>query len=188
MKLKNEPVFIAATLCLFFPIGLFFLLRSELKGKSKCFIGICGGMIFLALLSPALLNRPKPVDPADFHLIVTRPTLSVGQSGGFIITNGKEYYTDFTAETENNLIKVHNNLYTAVQPGICTLKVTFEDEVRTVTLEVADGPGTDTLVLTSPSGERYHLTTAKHAGKRAVEMTEEEALRSGKSPCKTCYQ
>lgn len=187
-KLKDEPVFLIAVLCIFFPVGFILLLRAELRPKIKWLLGILGGIVFAAFLSLALLNRPVPVDPADFQVSVTREVLSVGQSGGFIVANSNEYYTDFSVEAENDVLAVSENLYTAVKPGYCTLTISFANEVRTVTIQVQEGPGTDSDVLASPSGERYHLLTAKHAGNHAVKMTEEEALRSGKTPCKNCFK
>ncbi len=187
-KLKNEPVFLIAALCIFFPVGLIFLIRSDIKRSTKWLLAAVCGTIFILLLSLALLGRPHPIDPSSFDVAITRETLSPGQSGGLIVTNGDQYYTAYSVTTDNNVLQADGSIYTAVKPGRCTLTVTFEEEVRTVNIEVKDQPGTNSAVLASPGGERYHLTTAVHAGKKAVEMTEEDALMSGKTPCKTCYK
>ncbi len=188
LKLKDEPLFLIAALCFFFPIGVIFLINSERSAKFKWIAGIGSCLVFLGMLSLALLTRPQAVDPAHFHVSVTRETLSVGQSGGFVITDGDRYCTAYTVATENSLLNVEDNLYTAVRPGICTLTISFGEEVRTVKIKIIEGQGTDSIVLSSPSSERYHLNTAKHAGKKAVEMTEEDALQSGKTPCKNCFR
>lgn len=188
IKLKDEPAFVTAALCLCFPIGLFLLIRSALSLKAKWLIGVAGGIAFSGLLTLALFGRSESIDLAKFELATTRTNLSVGQSGGFIITNGNEYCTDYTVFAENDVLTVNKNLYTANKTGNCTLTVMFENEVRTTVITVNDGPATNNLVLASPNGERYHLPTANHAGKSAIEMTEEEALQSGKTPCKNCYK
>lgn len=188
IKFKDEPVFVVAALCICFPIGIILLIKSAFSAKCKWFMGTISAIVFTALLSLGLVGHITPSDPANFQLTATRTTLSVGQSGGFIITNGNEYYTDYTVSPENDVLELNHNLYTAVKPGHCTLTATFENETRTIEITVDDAPATDSIVLTSPNGERYHLQTANHAGKRAVEMTEEEALRSGKTPCKNCYK
>ncbi len=187
-KIIDDPVFLLASLCLFFPIGLMFLIRSDLYKSKKWLIGAIGLFVFTAFLSLALLNRPRPVDPSQFQLIVTRETLSVGQSGGIIIANDDQYVTDYTINPSNDVIKVQDSAYTANKPGKCTLNVTFLGIEQSIEITVNDNTQTDSVVLASPKGERYHLPTAKHAGKKAVEMTEEEALLSGKTPCKSCYK
>lgn len=188
IKFKDEPIFVTAALCICFPVGVILLIKSTISAKCKWIMGVIGGIFFAGLLSLGLIGRTPPSDPSSFQLTATRTTLSVGQSGGFIITNKNEYYIDYTVSPENDVLMVNKNLYTAVKPGLCTLSVTFENEIRTIKITVDNGPATDSIVLASPSGERYHLQTANHAGKRAVEMTEEEALRSGKTPCKNCYK
>ena len=188
IKLKDEPIFIMAALCIFFPVGIVLLCFAKYPAKQKWVMSISGLLIFSGLLSLALLSPIKPVDPHSFQVTVTRETMSVGQSGGFLITNGDEYYTDFTAKASNRCLDVQNNLYTATAPGSCTLEISFASATRTVALEVPNEPATDSIVLASPSGTRYHLPSAAHAGKHAIEMTEEEALQSQKTPCKNCYK
>lgn len=188
LKLKDEPIFLIAALCVFFPIGLIFLICSERSSKFKWFAGFGGCLIFCCLLSFAFLGQPKEVDPSTFQVSITRETLSVGQSGGLLITNGDQYCTSYDIIAENDVLAVKNNLYTAQKPGKCTLTVSFGEETRTIEILVNDEPGTDSTVLASPTGERYHLITAAHAGKKAVKMTEEDALQSGKSPCKNCFK
>ena len=185
-KLKNEPVFLLAALIVFFPAGLFFLLRSELPAKRKCLLGSTGAIFFILLLIPAAI-RSDPVKAEDFQLHVTREELSVGQSGGFYITDGSVYCNAFSAAVDNDVLYLQDNLYTASRPGQCTLTVFFGEEERKIRITVNDEPGTGNTVLASPSGTRYHRATAAHAGSKAVEMTEEEALQSGKTPCKICY-
>ena len=188
LKLKDEPLFLIAALCLFFPIGLIFLIQSERSFKFKWSAGVGSCLCFLSLLSFALLNRPQDADPRRFQVSATRETLSIGQSGGFLVTDGSRYYTDYTVRAENELLHVEHNLYTALKPGICTLTISFGQEERTLKIIIKEGPATDSIVLSSPSSERYHLITAEHAGKKAVEMTEEDALQSGKTPCKNCFK
>lgn len=186
-KLKNEPVFLGAALCLFFPAGLFFLVRSELKVQIKWLLGTAGLFVFTLLLSLAFFHTPSTIDLSKIQLHITRETLTVGQSGGFVLTDGATYRTDYTAHSNDECISLNGSAYTAIKPGKALLTVSFEDEIRTIEITVQEGAGTDTFVLASPSSERYHSTNAKHAGKKAVTMTEEEALRSGKTPCKTCF-
>lgn len=187
MKRREEPVFMMAALCLFFPVGLFLLMRSERPRKTKWIMSACGFMVFAGLLSVAFTGLQKRPANTDFQLIVTRPVLSIGQSGGLAVTTGDFYYTDFSVTAENDILSVHHNVYTAQQTGYCILRVVFADECRTIGILVDDGPATDQRVFASPSGQRYHKS-ASHAGKNAVEITEEEALQSGKTPCKICYK
>lgn len=186
-KLKNEPIFLLAALIVFFPAGLFFLLRSELPAKRKCLLGSTGAIFFILLLIPAAAIRSDPVKAEDFQLHVTREELSVGQSGGFYITDGSVYCNAFSAAVDNDVLYLQDNLYTASRPGQCTLTVFFGEEERKIRITVNDEPKTGNTVLASPSGTRYHRAAAAHAGSKAVEMTEEEALQSGKTPCKICY-
>ncbi len=188
MKLKDDPVFLLVSLCLFFPIGLIILICSNISRLKKWLIGMIGLFVFTAFLSLALLNQPRPIDASQFQLIVTRETLSVGQSGGLIIANDHQYITDYKIVPSNDTIKLQGSIYTAIKPGKCTITATFSGIKKNVEITVNDNTKTDCIVLASPSGERYHVTTAKHAGKKVVEMTEEEALLSGKTPCKTCYK
>ncbi len=188
IKLKDDPVFLLASLCLFFPIGLIFLIRSELQKAKKWLIGTIGLFVFTAFLTLAFLNQPHPVDASQFQLIVTRETLSVGQSGGFTIANDHQYITDYRIEQSNDTLKLQDSIYTAIKPGKCTLTATFSGIEKTVEITVNDNTKTDSIVLASPQGERYHIDSAKHAGKKALKMTEEEALLSGKTPCKICYK
>jgi len=187
-KLKNEPLFLIASLCLFFPIGLIFLIKSEIKNPFKWILASGCALIFIGLLCLALLNRHQPVNPDLFDVSVTRNTLSPGQSGGLVVTYDQRYYTDYSVKAENDVLQLNGSVYTAHNPGECTLTVAFADQTRTARITVNDAPGTNRTILASPNGTRYHMPTAKHAGKKAIKMTEEDALLSGKTPCKTCFK
>ncbi len=150
-------------------------------------MGCCGFLICTGMLSLALLGRESLQEAQDFTVTLTRSTLSPGQSGGVAVTHGAVYYTPFTVTADNDVLTVKNGVYTAVKPGTCQLTVTFGQEIQTVTVTVTHSPGTDSIVYASPTGERYHKTRS-HAGSNAVSMTEEEALQSGKTPCKTCFK
>ncbi len=187
-KIKNEPVFLFTALCLFFPFALILLLRSELKRSLKYLLGTLSLFVFITLLSLAVLQPSKNIDLSQMQLCITRETLSVGQSGGLIISDGTTYCTDYTVHTAGNCLEINGITYTAISPGKERIIVVFKDITRTVEITVTDEVKTDTPVFASPGGERYHRSDAKHAGKKAVIMTEEEALQSGKTPCKSCYQ
>ena len=187
MKFKNEPLFLIAALCIFFPIGLILLLRSEFSRKAKLIMSCCCSVIFISLLSLAFLYHQHKYDPNSFQVIATRTRLLVGQSGGLAVTNDDDYITDFSITSNSEALEVHDSVYTAKSAGECTLEVTFQGQTRTIDITVDDEIATDSPVYASPSGERYH-SRKSHGGKYAVEMTEEEALQSQKTPCKICYK
>ena len=187
MKFKNEPIFLIAALSLFFPIGLLFLFSSELSRSKKWVIGTCSLALFIGLLSLIFINLPQQHHPEEFNVVITRPKLSVGQSGGLAVTNGESYITDFSVQTDNGILDIHDSVYTAAAPGTCTLTVSFYEITHKIKITVLEGPSTESLVFASPTGERYHRNK-EHGGKYAVSMTEEEALRSDKTPCKICYK
>ncbi|MBQ6823495.1 MAG: hypothetical protein IJP27_02485 [Clostridia bacterium] len=164
------------------------MIRSELQSKTKWILGTVGGIAFCGLLSLALIHPSIPKHSSPYELIATRTELAVGESGGFIITNGEDYITDYHAEADTNLLMLNGNSYTALFPGECILTVSHGDQCHSIPIRVIDAPGKDTIVLASPNGEKYHKTTAKHAGKYATQITEEEALQSEKSPCMVCYR
>ena len=151
MKFKNEPVFLIAALSLFFPIGFLFLLRSELKRSMKWIIGICSLSVFIGLLSLIFINLPQQHSPDTFNVVITRPELTVGQSGGLAVTCGDAYATDFTVQTDNEILDVHDSVYTAIAPGTCTLTVSFRGITRQITIDVLNGPSTATVVFASPN-------------------------------------
>ncbi len=187
MKFKDEPIFLSATLCLFFPIGLILLLRSELSKRLKWILGFSGATIFLLLLSHIFINLPQDIENAEFHVAVTRKELSVGQSGGLAVTNGQDYITQFEISANCNILDVHDTVYTAIKPGVCTLTVTYGDRVQKIDIHVNDDIATNQTVFSSPSAERYHKTQT-HSGKYGIAMSEEEALQSKKTPCRICYR
>ena len=187
MKLKNNFIFLICALCIFFPIGVILLILSEKKLWQKILMGIIGAAVFAALLIPAATQRKTPTDLSDLDLITTKQDLSIGQSGGFALANDTTYYTDFKASSSNDCLAVNNNTYTAIKTGTSILTVSFENQIRSVSITITDNAKTDEPVYASPTGDRYH-SNLKHAGKTAVEMTEEDALRSGKTPCKICWK
>ncbi len=186
MKLKNNTLFVICALSLCFPIGLLFLIRSDKYRWQKYTLGLVGAILFFALLLTAFIRFNPPPMSNTFDLIVTRKTLSIGQSGGLCIANDVTYYTDFNVSTDNDCLTVKNNIYTAVEEGVCTLSVFFNDQIRTISITITGEDKTDEFVYASPTGERYH-SNAKHAGKTAIKMTEEDALQSQKTPCKICW-
>ena len=187
MKRINNTLFLLSALCICFPIGLIFLFLSEKKYWQKIVLSVLGGIIFILLLLPAVLQRNKTVDLNEFGPIITRHELSIGQTGGIGLANDTVYYTDFTVTADNQCLKIDDNTYTAVEAGLCTLTIKFEDQIRTVLITVTDANNTNDTVYASPTGERYHATL-NHAGKAGIAMTEEEALQSGKTPCKICWK
>ncbi|MBQ7935616.1 MAG: hypothetical protein IJ333_04640 [Clostridia bacterium] len=186
MKLKNDPIFLLALLCLCWPIGLLLLIKSYHTVPHKWWMGICGAFIFIVLLTPAVINFAKTPHPEDFDLTITRTTLSVGQSAGLAVTADDHYYNDFSVNVNNDVLSVHGNTFTAVKPGKCLLSVQFEQETRTAEITVNEEKRTDETVYASPTGQRYH-SSPNHAGSTVVILTEEEALQSGKTPCKICW-
>ncbi len=186
MKLRNEPIFIGALLILCYPIGLLILILSEMKKSVKILMAGIGLLVAAGLLLTAALTfDPKPYDP-QFDMVLSRETLLIGQSGGVAICDGNHYYADFDLEAENDVITVENGIYTANRKGSCKLTAYFDGKSLSETIIVDDTGKTNEIVFASPTGERYH-NNQKHGGKNALELTEEEALMSGKSPCKICY-
>lgn len=163
------------------------LIKSEGSKPKKFIIGISGFVVALTLLIPATLDLHKTANSNEFDLITTRNVLSIGQSGGLAVINGDDYYTDFTVTANNDCICINNNIYTASKIGVCTLTVAFDDQIRTVDITVDNKANTNKTVYISPTGGRYHISS-NHAGDTAIKITEEEALQSGKTPCKICWK
>lgn len=187
MKLRHNTLFMAVILCLFWPLGIILLIKSNKTIRQKWVMALTGLLIFCALLFPAFLRTdPFPKETA-FDLTVTRQNLTVGQSGGLSVTTDHFYYTDYTVECNNNILKIDNNIYTAVNIGSCLVSVSFGNETRSVEITVTEGNATDQTVYASPTGNRYHLIKS-HAGANGLPFTEEEALLSGKTPCKVCWK
>lgn len=183
---ENEILFFTA-LCLFFPLALPFLLHAGFKRRQKALMAVGGLAVFLLLLTPALW-RPPAAEVPESELIVTRTTLYVGQSGGLTVTDSTgSYYPHYEVSVDNGVLEVTGSLYTARQVGDCVLTVRFGDEERSVIIRVVPGGTLDQAVYATVAGKRYHKTKS-HADENAVEMTEEEALQSGKTPCQTCYR
>ena len=187
MKFKNEPIFMATISCLFFPIGIGLLFKSELSKRVKLIIGFSGTVINLLLLSFAFTFTPTQINSNKFNAVATRTELSVGQSGGLAVTDGKNYINAFTVTTDSNILKLHDSTYTAAKEGTAILTVQYADQQQKIQITVNDQRPTDSTVYSSATAERYHKKQS-HSGKKAVAMTEEEALQSGKTPCKICYQ
>lgn len=188
MKLREHPLFIYCSLVLFYPIGLFFVLKSGFSKPKKMILSLVGGILFITVLMLPLILSTKQQSPADFNVIATRKVLSVGQSAGFAVYCEDDYFASFDASSDNNdILQITGNVYTAKSPGTCILTVKFADQVRNVLIRVTNRTDTSGTVYITPGGKRYH-NEKKHAGKNAVAVTEEDALMSSKTPCHICYQ
>lgn len=188
MKLLENPIFIIISLCLCFPIGIIFLLLSNQTRGRKLLFAIIGTVVFTLLLSLALLpcvlrNSKTP----SFRVNLTKTELHIGESGGFSITDGNILLADFDAKTDENILKISNNTYTALKSGEATLTIIYNGKNEEFKIKVTDTEDRSDIVFLSPKAKRYH-SHKSHAGKNAVEMTEEEAILSGKTPCKICYK
>ena len=187
MKSHDHPLFLITALCLFFPIGLILLIISDHPIKRKFLMATCGGITFLALLATALIALPKTEEPGKLSIVVTRNQLTVGQSGGFAVQIGDKIVTDYSASASNGNLLIKDNVYTALKEGVTTICIQAQDQKKTYDITIVPGEATNSIVYLSPTGKRYHKTLT-HAGQNAVTMTEEEALLSGKTPCKICYK
>ncbi len=187
MKFKDQTLFLISSLILFFPIGIILLLFSNQSTKRKWILSIIGLLVSILLFLTALLPGLKQESSAEVEIITTRRELSVGQSGGFSVTVNNAIATDFEVYAQNDVLVVHDNIYTAVKPGKCELIITCENATKSIKILVTDGNRTDETVYASPTANRYH-SMQTHAGKRAFKMTEEDALQSGKTPCMVCYK
>ena len=187
MKTYEHPIFLITSLCLFFPIGLVLLILSDHPAKKKLLMAITGGLIFAALLTTVCIGMPKTVEITELELAITKDQLTIGQSGGFSVHSSGSLITDFKATASNDSIRINENVYTAIKEGSATIHITAGDIETSFIVTVVEGTATDSIVYLSPTGSRYH-DTLTHAGKNTIKMTEEEALRSGKTPCKICYK
>lgn len=151
-------------------------------------MGLVGLIVFAFLISLAFIESHKTSENHSYELILSRNTLSVGQSAGFAVTQGDTYFTNFSARTEGDQLVLQDTLFTATKPGTCTLMVEIEGTTLQAVIEIASEPKTDEVVLASITGKRYHKDTANHAGQYAFKMTEEDALQMGKTPCRVCYR
>ena len=188
MKLQNHPLFLILSLCLFFPIGIILLIHSDCEKKRKTLFAAVGLLLFLLLLSCAFFAIPKSQEMHSQIIIKpTQTTLNIGQSGGFSVYMNKRIITDFTIEKSNQNLDIINNVYTAVHPGQTTITVSADGATQSFVVTICDEKRTDTIVYLSISGKKYHKNQS-HAGKNACAMTEEEAIRCNKTPCKICYE
>ena len=187
MNIKNHPLFISIALILFFPIGLIFLLLSDQSPKRKWLMGSIGLILFASILSLSFLFPPNGANIDDFDIIVTRDTLTVGQSGGLLISNDERYITDYTITSESDILLVNDNIYTAQRVGTSCLTISSNGIRKSVEIHVIEGESTLETVYASTSGKRYHKVKS-HAGKNAIDLTEEDALQSNKTPCSICYK
>ncbi len=187
MNFKNHSLFILTTLIVFFPIGVVILIISDQPTKRKWILGAVGLLLFLSILSLSFLFPANKNKLDDFDIFVSRETLTIGQSGGLFLTNKAKYLTEYTITCDSDILSLNNNVYTAKRVGSARLIATANGITKSVCISVIEGESTLETVYASPSGSRYHKT-ASHAGKNAVEMTEEDALQSQKTPCLTCYK
>ena len=187
MNFKNHSLFIITALILFFPIGLIFLVRSDQPTKRKWIFASAGLILFLSILSLSFLFPAKETAIDDFEAFATRDQLTVGQSGGIFLTDGTKYITEFTVSADSDVLSLNNNVYTAQQVGTAQLVISSNGIEKRIKIDVIEGDSTLETVYASPSGKRYHKNKS-HAGKNAIEMTEEDALQSQKTPCLICYK
>ncbi len=187
MKFKDHTLFLISALFLFFPIGIILVILSNQSVKRKWVLSTIGFAVSILLFSTAFLPYIKQDHRSDIAIIATRQELSVGQSGGLSVTVNNAIATDFEVYAQNEILTVHDNVYTAVKPGKCELKIICENTSKSIEISVAEGNRTDETVYASPSANRYH-SQKTHAGKRAFKITEEDALQSGKTPCMVCYK
>lgn len=187
MKFKDHTLFLITALILFFPIGIVFIILSTQSAKRKWLLSILGLLASILLFSAAFLPYIKQDHTTDIEIIATRQELSVGQSGGFSVITSNAIATEFEVYAQNEILTVHDNVYTAIKPGKCELKIICGNSAKSIEISVTEGNRTDETVYASPSANRYH-SRQTHAGKRAFEMTEEDALQSGKTPCMVCYK
>lgn len=187
MKTFEHPLFLITALCLFFPIGLIFLLISEHTTKKKLLMATIGALVFTALLATVFFGIPEETPITNLDLTVTKEQLTVGQSGGFAVYSANRIITDFEAAPNNDCISINDNVFTATKVGSSVIKVQANGLETSFTVTITEGIATDSIVYLSPTGKRYHKTVS-HSGINAIEMTEEEALRTGKTPCKICYK
>ena len=187
MNFIKHPLFIMSALSLVFPIGLILLLISDQPSKQKWIMGLCGLLIFLLLISIAFLYPSKSAQIHSFDLVVTKNELTVGQSGGLAVIAGTRYLTEYTVSANSDVLAINNNVYTAQRIGSALLTVSHNGIKKSIQINVIEGNSSIETVYFSPTGKRYHKN-AEHAGKNAIEMTEEDALQAQKSPCKVCYK
>ncbi len=187
MKLQNRFSFLIPMLCLFWPIGLIYTLKSDKSALQKWLLSVLSLIVFLTLLLQATVLRSTVRSSDDFDVVATRTELSVGQSGGLSVVAGRHYFTDYTISCSNDVLAINHNIYTATKSGECALTISFDDQVRLLNITVNNQNHTDETVYASPIGKRYHKTQS-HAGSNGLPFTEEEALMSGKTPCKICWK
>ncbi len=188
MKFRNNRSFLITMLCLCWPIGLLLLLKADQKIFHKIIISIGSLLIFIALLSTAMLTFHKEPSADTFEIIATRKELSVGESGGFCISTNDHYIADYAITcSDSEVLSVKNNLYTALKSGVCTITVHYKNTSKSIQIQVNTNTATNKTVYASPTGQRYH-SSITHGGKSAIPFSEEEALQSGKTPCKICWK
>lgn len=186
MKLRKDPLFIGAALCLFFPIGFLLLLKSDCKKKYKFIFSILGAVLFIALtVSLGAIKSKTP--PPDYQLIVSKDTLKVGESGSLAVMDGKHLYSDISIEAENDCLSLQGTVFTAEKIGTCLLTATYGEEQGTVEIHITADEGGNEVVYCSANGAKYHRTKS-HGGKNSIEMSREDAEQSAKTPCKICYR
>lgn len=187
MKFKNHPLFLITILSLFFPLGIIFLILSELPGKRKVLFAAIGLTIFVLLVSLAFLNKPNAITFDDFQVYATRNELSLGQSGGLLIAAEDDtILTNYSIQTTKEL-KLSGTVYTAQKCGNAKITITANNKEKEVEILINDTAPVNETVFLSPTGKRYHKTKS-HAGKNSIPMLEEEAIQSAKTPCLICYK
>ncbi len=185
MKLRKDPLFISAALCLFFPIGFILLLRSDCKKKYKIIFSLLGALLFILLtISLGTIKNNAPVP--NYQLIVSKDTLKVGESGTLAVMDGNHLYSDITIDKENECLSLQGTVFTAEKSGACLLTVTYGEEQESLEIQITSDEGGNDTVYCSAKGSKYHRSKT-HGGKNSVEMSREDAEQSSKTPCKICY-
>lgn len=187
MKFKDHALFLISALILCFPIGLILVILSNQTVKRKWLLCIIGLLASTLLLLTALFPISQKKAAENLEIIATRNELSIGQSGGFSVASNDAIETEFKVHPQNDCLTVHDNIYTAVKPGKCELKITCGEKTKSIEILVTEEDRTDETVFSSPTASRYH-SKQTHAGKNNLKMTEEDALQSGKTPCMICYK
>ena len=186
MKLRKDPFFISATLLLFFPLGLFLLFRSNLKTKTKILFSSFGAAANLAFtLFAIFLNPAKPIED-DFQIMISQDALKVGQSSSIVCIGNNSIKEKIQLTADNDCVSINNSIITAEKIGECILTAKAGNQIAEFPIRITADEGGNEIVYLTQNGTRYHRIK-EHCKKNILSMTQEEAILSGKTPCKNCY-
>ena len=186
MKLRKDPLFIGATLLLFYPLGLILTLRSNFKRKIKTIFILLGAILNLCILCFAIYNPSKSNISKELQIKVSRNTLEVGQSGAVALYGQEIIDPNIELIPENDCLSISGTVYTAKKIGNCDLIIKHGHESTSIPIVVTADHGGDEIVYLTQGGKRYHKNKS-HCRKNILKMTREEAIQTGKTPCKICY-